>query len=391
MKYNKQSLPTAEHIGQLKKRGLSISDDHRASRYLDSIANITSAYQELTFTQLQIYYSGSKYHLNKQFTKNLDLLTADNNYNYAAYLLADRNDCSIKVAKYQGVDRADLIENEQFGYCSLVKATKAVLEKLKIENRTFTKITTAERLEKTMLDPVAMREVVINAIVHNDFSNKIAPKFELFSDRLEITSAGQIANIFSESEFFMGYSVPHNKELMRIFRDLDLAQQMGSGIKRILQKYPQSIYHFADNFIRVTLPYADGFVESQTASRSNTHATGNRALHGSRQKTMQAAMQENTQENTQGTTQGATQGTTQDATQDTVHATTQAKQVLKFCKKAKTRNEIQQHLGLKNREHFRKNILVPLINSGQLLLTIPEKPTSPNQQFYSVQSKNEEG
>jgi len=41
-------------------------------------------------------------------------------------------------------------------------------------------------------------------IIHNDFSNEIPPKFELFSDRLEITSAGAIPAGFDEEEFFMG-------------------------------------------------------------------------------------------------------------------------------------------------------------------------------------------
>ncbi|MBF0204516.1 MAG: transcriptional regulator, partial [Desulfamplus sp.] len=41
-----------------------------------------------------------------------------------------------------------------------------------------------------MINPIAMREAVVNAIVHNDYSNGSVPKFEFFSDRLEITSAG---------------------------------------------------------------------------------------------------------------------------------------------------------------------------------------------------------
>ena len=40
---------------------------------------------------------------------------------------------SIKVAKYAGTDKVDLIENEEYGYCSLIKATKNVLDKLKMK------------------------------------------------------------------------------------------------------------------------------------------------------------------------------------------------------------------------------------------------------------------
>ena len=64
------------------------------------------------------------------------------------------------------MDKADLIENEEYGYCSLIKATKNVLDKLKIENITLTKVTSTTRIEKNLVDPVALREAVINAIVH---------------------------------------------------------------------------------------------------------------------------------------------------------------------------------------------------------------------------------
>jgi predicted HTH transcriptional regulator len=52
----------------------------------------------------------------------------------------------------------------------------------------------------------------------------------------------------------MGYSVPQNKVLMRIFRDLDLVEHMGSGIPRIFKYYPKTVYQFSKNFIRVVYP-----------------------------------------------------------------------------------------------------------------------------------------
>jgi ATP-dependent DNA helicase RecG len=177
----------------------------------------------------------------------LELLTADGKYNYAAYLLSDVNGLSIKIGKYAGTTRVDLVENEEYGFCSIVKATKAVLEKFKVENKTFTKITDTVRIERKLLDPNALREIIINAIIHNNYSNEIPPKFELFSDRLEVTSAGGLPPGFDGEEFFMGYSVPQNKELMRVFRDLDMVEQMGSGVPRILEHYPKSIYHFSRN------------------------------------------------------------------------------------------------------------------------------------------------
>lgn len=74
-------------------------------------------------------------------------------HNYVAYFLSDNNGCSIKIAKYAGTDRVYLIENREFGYCSIVKATDAVLERLNIENMTFTNITYNGREEVHLLAP----------------------------------------------------------------------------------------------------------------------------------------------------------------------------------------------------------------------------------------------
>ena len=118
------------------------------------------------------YHEGVKKTLNQQFASNLELLTEDGLYNYVAYLLADVNGMSIKVAKYDGLDRVDLMENNEYGYCSLIKATKQVQDKIDVENKTFAKITSKERKEKRLWNSVALREAIINAIVYNDYLRK---------------------------------------------------------------------------------------------------------------------------------------------------------------------------------------------------------------------------
>jgi predicted HTH transcriptional regulator len=227
-------------------------DELFASRTRNSISKIKANRQDLTFSQLKIYYQESGYNLGNNFAKNLELLTEDGLYNYAAYLLADKNNTSIKVAKYSGANRADLIESNEYGHESLVKATKQVIDKIAVENRTNTKITSKERRQNNLWNPIALREAIINAFVHNDYTNEITPKFEIFSDRIEITSAGGLPEGLSKQEFFEGFSVPRNKELMRVFKDLELVEQLGSGIPRILEHYGKESFNFSENFLRMT-------------------------------------------------------------------------------------------------------------------------------------------
>lgn len=244
-----------------------------SKRTRNSLKNIVSPKQDLTFSQLKIYYEEKGFSINNNFLKQLDLYTDDGKYNYNAYLLADNNSISIRFGKYDGTNSVNLIENEDFGNCSIIKATKNILNKLEIENKTFTKIEYPERKEIKMYDYIAVREAVVNAIVHNDWSNEYSPKFEMFSDRLVISSNGGIQNNTTKEEFLEGFSLPKNKELMKVFNDLDLVEQMGTGIIRILQSYNKESFEFFPNFIRVTFPFNENKFKAAKKEIQNNNLT----------------------------------------------------------------------------------------------------------------------
>ena len=233
---------------------MEMIDSLYSRRIRNSLGKLVSPRQDLTFKQLKIYYEENGYDLNDKFLSNLELYTEDGKLNYAAYLLADENGISMKVAKYSGTDKVDLIENAEFGYCSLIKATENILSRLDIENITKTEITSSLRKEKRLVDSTALKEAVVNAIIHNDYSNGIPPVFEIFYDRFVITSSGGLPQELNQEEFFEGISAPRNKELMRVFKDVKLVEQLGSGIQRILKSYDKSIFRFSTNFLKVSFP-----------------------------------------------------------------------------------------------------------------------------------------
>ena len=317
----------------------SMIDDLYARRTHNSLRKIASPRQKLTFEQLQIYYQAKGYTLNDKFAENLDLLTEDGKYNYVAYLLADSNGVSVKVAKYAGKDKVDLIENEEYGYCSLIKATKSVLDRLNVENRTLTKITSKERIEKKLINPLALREAVINAVVHNDYSLEVPPVFEIYSDRVEITSYGGLPMGLSEDDFFGCRSMPRNRELMRVFKDLDFVEQLGSGMTRILSAYDKSIFSFTSHFMTVRFDYPK---------------------EAAPQATPQATPQD---EKIQG--------------------------IIEFCREPRTKREIADKCGLKDLNHLTRRYLNPMLEQGLICLTIPNKPKSPNQK-YAANLRREE-
>ena len=75
---------------------------------------------------------------------------------------------------------------------------------------------------------------------------------------------------------------------------------------------------------------------------------------------------------------------TEQVTEQATEQVEREAKILEFCKTGRSTKELMDFLGLKHREHFRAEILNPMIERGLLLLSIPDKPNSPKQQYYSV-------
>lgn len=250
-------------------------DSLYSRRIRNTIGKMESPRQNLSFEQLIIYYDAKGLKLNDAFMRNLELLTPEGKPNYAAYLLADENGASFQIAKYAGTDRVDLIENRDYGRCSVVKALKSLLDRVDVENTIFTKIGYPLRQERELINSTAIREAIINAVVHNDYSYGVTPKVEFFADRVEITSMGSLPYGVEEEDFFSGFSIPRNKEIMRVFRDLEIVEQLGSGVPRILKAYGREAFEIRKSFLRVIMPYAKPFghaapVETPVETRVET-------------------------------------------------------------------------------------------------------------------------
>ncbi|MBP5217181.1 MAG: winged helix-turn-helix transcriptional regulator [Bacilli bacterium] len=122
----------------------------------------------------------------------------------------------------------------------------------------YTSITGTGRVDEQRFAPIAMRELVVNAIVHNDYRGEGLPTFEEFSTRFEISSFGGLPEGFTQQDFLNGYSLPVNPELIRVFRDLGFAERLGTGIRRVLKFYPKEIFRFSPSFLRVSIPLKAG-------------------------------------------------------------------------------------------------------------------------------------
>lgn len=230
-----------------------------AKRVPTTLATIIAPSQNLKFEQLKIYYSEKKHPLNDNFAETLDFLTPEGKYNFVAYLMADNNHLTFKFARYAGTDKCELVESSEYGFNCLITTAHRLADRLLVENRTWTKITPKLRLERKMFEPIPAREALINMLVHNDYSRGYTPVVEVYSDRLELTSHGGLPDGMTVERFFSGVSRPRNREIMRIFHDVEMVEQLGSGMNRILQYYDKSIFEIHDDMIKVVFRFVPGF------------------------------------------------------------------------------------------------------------------------------------
>ena len=250
-----------------------------SKRFKPSLKEIKAPRQNLTFKQLKIYYEEQHINLGENFLQNLDLLTSEGELNYIAFLLADENNVPIPVVKYAGTTKKEIVENEDYGNRCLITVAYRILDKLDTENRTFTKIEYYGRKHEAMFDTNSMKEAVINAICHNDYSYGGSPIVEIYSDRIEITSAGGLPTELSKQDFLNGVVYRRNRELIKVFQDLDLMENVGSGILRILENYNKDCFIFLDNYLRVSFKFKENPFEYESKNKVSVDDTINDTLN----------------------------------------------------------------------------------------------------------------
>lgn len=231
---------------QLRNLMLSVSD---------SIVNIESNNQNLTFDQLKTLYAGNNLTLRENtFAQNLNLLTRNGTYNLMANILADANSYSIKVAVFRGTDKTDLMKRNEYGYKCMLVAVKQVLDYMEALNDTTVDLGGSLRKESKLFDFSCFREAWLNACLHNRWSKQTPPAVYVFDDRIEIISIGGLPDGLTLNEFYEGKSKPVNLELQQIMVQLDYIEQTGHGVPLIVSRYGKEVFDITENFITVTIP-----------------------------------------------------------------------------------------------------------------------------------------
>ncbi len=208
-----------------------------------------------------------------------------------------------------------------------------------------------QRTEQYMFHKEAFREILLNAIVHKDYSGCNPIQVSVYADKIYVWNDGEMpASLASTEKLFQKHSSkPYNPKLANVFFKSGMIEAWGRGFDKIREacrKYnaPLPEYEINEEGIMVYCKACDKYLK---------------LLH---QKNQAVQIEQDNE---------------QDGEQDLIA------DIIKFCDIPKSSNEIIAHFNMPNRSYFKRHFLDKMLKAGMLKMTIPEKPSSKKQKYFS--------
>lgn len=213
--------------------------------------------QDLTFTTLNEGLAERNYSLNTAKMQTLKLIGGDGLYTNLAYILSDQFEVSTKLAIFQGTDKAIFRNRKEFTG-SVLKQLNDIYTSLDFFNQTKASFKGLKRIDSRDYPEEALREALLNAIVHRDYSISNSNIINVYDDRIEFVSLGGLVSGITLDSIFLGVSRTRNTNLANIFFRMELIESYGTGISKIQRAYNTSnkkpVFETAPGVFRVTLP-----------------------------------------------------------------------------------------------------------------------------------------
>lgn len=216
--------------------------------------------QELTFQAFEIELQKRQMVYEDVKMQTLGILMPEGLYTNLGLLVSDQCIHSIKLAVFQGTDKMVFKDRKEFSG-SIFKQLNEAYQTIDFYNATLAHFDGLLRTDVRAYPVEAVREALLNAIVHRDYSFSGSISINLYEDRLEIISLGGIVPGFSLEAALIGASQPRNEKLAALFYRMRLIEAYGTGLSKILNSYNgevsfngKPIFENVNGAFRVTLP-----------------------------------------------------------------------------------------------------------------------------------------
>ena len=215
------------------------------------------------------------------------------------------------------------------------------------------------RVDKPDYADRAVTEILVNALIHRDYLIQGSEiHVDMYDDRMDVYSPGGMykGRAIQDRDIYNIESVRRNPHIADLFHRMRFMERRGSGLEKIVSETEK-------------LPgYTDAIKPSFFSTDVAFHVVLKNVNYFANQ-------QENPQDNQH--------DTPQDSIQDPALIEINER-IIDFCKTARSRKEIAEYCGYTDVRHLTAHYLQPLIQSGRLKMTLPDKPTSKNQRYISV-------
>lgn len=223
----------------------------------DRFEDMRSLAQGLTFAAAQKAFAERSLPLGDSQMRTLGMIGEDGLFTNLALLLSDQCPYTIKAATFTD-ETQNVFRDRAECSGSLFDQLQAAYDYIDRYNALYASFDKLRRIDRRDYPAVAVREALLNAIVHRDYAISASTLISIYSDRIEITSIGGLAPDMTEADLDMSISICRNPKLANIFYRLAFIEAYGTGIRKIRNAYKESgvvpIIETSPNAFRLTLP-----------------------------------------------------------------------------------------------------------------------------------------
>lgn len=212
--------------------------------------------QELTFSVAEQVFSENNLTFEFSDFKKLNIIDENNRFTNVGLLLSDQCDHTIKVAVFGEEDEFEFIDRREFKG-SVFSVLRDTLQYLDLNNHLHSEIVEYQRVEHKDYNTEVIREGLLNAIIHRDYSFSGSILISVYKNRIEITSLGGLVYGLSFSDIGAGISQSRNPGLANVFYRLKYVEAYGTGIRKIRRDYEafelSKLIQITDNTFKLIL------------------------------------------------------------------------------------------------------------------------------------------
>ncbi len=195
-----------------------------------------SVNQELTFTYAEKTFQEYQVAFDSAHKRTLGLIDVDGYYTNAALLLSDQCGHIIRCAVYEGTGKTKFKTRKEFSG-SILKQMDDAFSFLSLNNNLRATFDGLRRVDYADYPEEALREALLNAVVHRDYDYSGSIIINIYDDRMEFISLGGLVKGLTLLDIKGGVSQPRNAVIANVFYRLELIESYGTGIQKMMESY----------------------------------------------------------------------------------------------------------------------------------------------------------